>query len=350
VPSGDSAGAKQQTRSRDRRGDRHQRRQRPGHHGAASRRGGDHVTNLVKMAPRVLQLQAGVTDVAQPLPPVTLEAEPQHVRHQRRGARGQAREVRVLVQHGADGVGGGLADERSFAGEQLVEHDAERPDVGALVDGSAAGLLRRHVGRRTEDHPGNRRRVHGRRHDRRAVEHSGTVARSGVERPGEPEVEHLDSAVRRELDVVWLEIAVDDARRVRGLDPGGELDRDLEGVFDRQRAGPEAIGQCLTLDILQDQEALPVLLLHAVDGRNVRVAQLGKRPCLALEAREPVGVRQQVLGQRLDRDVPVEPLVTRLVDDAHPAATDLAVDDIGADLLGHARHVMPSVVTILAGW
>ena len=29
---------------------------------------------------------------------------------------------------------------------------AERPDVGALVDGLPARLLRRHVGRRAEDH------------------------------------------------------------------------------------------------------------------------------------------------------------------------------------------------------
>ncbi len=38
------------------------------------------------------------------------------------------------------------------AGQHLVEHDAERPDVGALVDGLPARLLGRHVGRGAEDH------------------------------------------------------------------------------------------------------------------------------------------------------------------------------------------------------
>ena len=36
-----------------------------------------------------------------------------------------------------------FAAERAHAGEQFVEHDAERPDVGAPVDYLAAGLLRR---------------------------------------------------------------------------------------------------------------------------------------------------------------------------------------------------------------
>ena len=42
--------------------------------------------------------------------------------------------------------------ERVSAGEHLVEDDAEGPDVGALVDGLALRLLRRHVGGGADDH------------------------------------------------------------------------------------------------------------------------------------------------------------------------------------------------------
>ena len=45
-----------------------------------------------------------------------------------------------------------LALERLLAGEQLVEHAAEREDVGARVGLAAFDLLRRHVLRRAEDH------------------------------------------------------------------------------------------------------------------------------------------------------------------------------------------------------
>ena len=51
-------------------------------------------------------------------------------------------------------------------GEHLEQHRAERPDVGALVDGPAARLLGRHVGGRAENHP---RLRHGRRRDGRRL-------------------------------------------------------------------------------------------------------------------------------------------------------------------------------------
>ena len=44
--------------------------------------------------------------------------------------------------------------ERPLPREHLVEHAAERPDVGALVHRLAARLLRAHVRGRAENHPG----------------------------------------------------------------------------------------------------------------------------------------------------------------------------------------------------
>ena len=64
----------------------------------------------------------------------------------------QRREVGRVLEDAGEDVRHGLAVEEPPAGEHLVEHDAERPDVGAAVDGGAGRLLRRHVGRGAEDH------------------------------------------------------------------------------------------------------------------------------------------------------------------------------------------------------
>ena len=52
----------------------------------------------------------------------------------------------------ASDVGDVFAVERAAPGQHLEQHDAERPDVGAAIDGLAARLLGRHVRGRPEDH------------------------------------------------------------------------------------------------------------------------------------------------------------------------------------------------------
>ena len=55
---------------------------------------------------------------------------------------GQRREIRRVLEHAGEDVRDGLAVEQAPAGQHLVEHDAERPDVGAPVDRAARRLLR----------------------------------------------------------------------------------------------------------------------------------------------------------------------------------------------------------------
>ena len=53
-------------------------------------------------------------------------------------------------------------------------------------------------------------------------------ALAGLRQLRQAEVEHLDDAVRRHHDVAGLEVAVDDAARVRGGERVGERDRDAQ--------------------------------------------------------------------------------------------------------------------------
>ncbi len=136
---------------------------------------------------------------------VFLEAADDHGIERRRDVRlhraGRGRRVR---RHFQTELGERLRDERRAPRDELEQHRAQRPDVGPDVDVlRRAELLGRHVERRADD-------------GRRARERELQVDPG---RLGDPEVEHLDEGASvhapREEDVVRLDVAMDDPRRVR---------------------------------------------------------------------------------------------------------------------------------------
>ncbi len=250
-----------------------------------------------------------LADVAQAVPRVPVEAAAYELAHRGRGRRRQRAEVRLAGEDGGEHVAHRLSVEEPPACEHLPEDDAEGPDVGAPVDGLSAGLLGRHVRGRAEDDsgaaPGGRHR--GRVHHRgRALEVDGRRGARRVHRLGEAEVEDLDLAVRRELDVCGLEVAVDDPLLVRLLHRLGDLPGDGERLVERERPSLQPLGEVLARHELHHEGAHAVRLLEAVDRGDVGVLQLGQELRLALEAREALRVPGEVLRQDLDRDLALE--------------------------------------------
>ena len=72
-------------------------------------------------------------------------------------------------------------------------------------------------------------------------------------------------------------------------------------------------------------------LSDIVNGDDVRVVEGGCRAGLLLEAAQPVLVCGRRLRQHLDCYVPIEPLIVRPVDLAHPADADLLDDAVMAE-------------------
>jgi hypothetical protein len=87
------------------------------------------------------------------------------------GPLGGSRPVGISLQYARQDIGRVLAFERWPAGDHLVQQAAKRKDVGALVDRTAPGLLRRHVGRGSANHS----RVRGHHAHRRRVRHGGAA-------------------------------------------------------------------------------------------------------------------------------------------------------------------------------
>ena len=214
---------------------------------------------------------------------------------------GSAVPVRRRLHDRGDHLGDVFAGERARAGEHLVEHGAKRPDVGALVDGPTARLLRRHVRRRPEDHahPGHRRGARQRRRLRRIVRRLARPCRLGELR--QPEVQHLHGAVFPHLDVGRLQIAMDDALLVRRFERGGDLPRDRQRFVDWD-AGPCAMRSASvgpSTSSITSAFTPSAVVFEPVDRRDVRVIQRGEDFGLALKARQPVGSAASAGGRIL---------------------------------------------------
>ena len=282
-----------------------------------------------------VERDARLADVAEPLLRLALEAAAEQRAERGRSRRRQRGPVDLLAQDRSQRVAHGLALEEPLAAQHLEEHDSEGPDVGPLVDRAAAGLLGGHVAGGAEDQAGGGAGVGERRGLRQVGRRSGRrVAAPGL---GEPEVEHLDLAVRRDLHVRGLQVAVDDAFLVRFLERLGDLACDLDRLLGRDRSAPEPLREVLAEHELHGEEAdgagraVGPHLLEREQPGDVRVRQRRQQLGLALEALEPRRVGREGVGQELERDAAPEPRVGRLPDLAHPARSEPCLDLVGSE-------------------
>src|SRR5205814_6438322 len=101
----------------------------------------------------------------------------------------------------------------------------------------------------------------------------GVAVRRRRPRPrlGQAEVEQLYHAVARDEDVLRLEVAMDDAARVRRREAVGDGRADLDGPPPRQRAALQEAAQRVALEQLRDDVGEVALLLELVEREDVRM-------------------------------------------------------------------------------
>ena len=87
------------------------------------------------------------------------------------------------------------------------------------------------------------------------------------------EVENLHRAIRCDLDVGGLQIAMDDSFLVRGLDGLRDLHRNGHGLVDGDRASRDPLGERLAFDELHHQKIPPAGFFHTMDRGNVGMIQ-----------------------------------------------------------------------------
>ncbi len=248
-----------------------------------------------------------------------------------RQVRQLARDARIDVEDGRRLVGAdpgqrlrrGLGPERRDAGHHLVEHRAEREQIGPVIDGQPARLLRRHRVAGAEDRAGTGQVLLA-------------AAAIGL---GEAEVEDLGPAGGGDHHVRRLQVAVHDVVRVRLGQAVGNLARELDGAQRARQAVAQHAIERLALDQLHDDPVAFVGLDDVVDVDDGRVVEARRHPRLAAEAQLAGGVGG-VWQQPLDGQRPLQGLIEGAVDRAHAARAEALFDQVVADAIGNARSIV----------
>ena len=214
-------------------------------------------------------------------------------------------------------VDGVLARERALACRHLEQHRSQREEIRPAVDGVSADLFWREVARRPEQHAGQRRETVG--HGR------------AVRQFGDPEIKNLRHARSRQKDIVRFQIAVDQAGRMRDNKTGGHFAGDPSGLLRRQRAALEARTQGLAVEQLGDQVRPSIDHPDVEDLDDVRVVERGGDACLAQESFDALRVVRAVVGEELQRHVPLQAHIRGAVDVAHAPASHQADNSIRSD-------------------
>ncbi len=237
----------------------------------------------------------------------------------------------VGPQHGGDRLRRGAGRRRQHAGQQLLQHDAQRIDVHRRRDRRPAVLL---LGR------GIARRV-----GLAALVRGGLqLRRLGVQQLGDAEVEQLHQPALVDQQVRRLDVAVHDQVPVRMRDRVAGLQHQAQPGRPIQRVAGRMGDQVRPVDAFH-HEVGPAVVIdpRVVQAGDVRVLQEG--PDLALVRHALGQARALAQARQLERDLAFEDAVGPLgqPDAAHPAAPDLLDQPVGADelacqRLGLVRH------------
>ena len=160
----------------------------------------------------------------------------------------------------------------------------------------------------------------------------GKMRHAGANLRRQTEIQHLHRPVRRNLHVVGLDVAMDDALPVRGVQCLRDLPQDGQRRLQRQRPlaplFPHPAAEAVAFHVVHDEIIVPRVHvpLQCLASGDVRVGQFRDKGVVVPHVLHLSGVVGDFRRQALDRNFRIANCVKAFIDDAHAALPDLRLN------------------------
>ena len=235
------------------------------------------------------------------------------------------------VENGVENGGGRVTGKGLVAGGHFVEHDAEGEKIGPTVNVFTEGLFGRHV--RDGADGGARageKRIDG---ERLAVATGGGFGDGEPfsEKFGEAKVENFGGTGLGYENVCGLDVAMDYAFGVRGIERVSNLDGNVEEFRVADRPAFDEVLESFAVEKFHGDKSAAAFVADVEKRADIGVRKSGGGFGFAAKTFEGDGILRGFLREEFQCDGAVETRVFRFIDNAHPSAAEFLQDAVMRD-------------------
>ncbi len=181
----------------------------------------------------------------------------------------------------------------------LIQHRPEREQVCSSVEFLAPHLLRGHIGNRAKRRTGTGKvllRADGR------VAHSNALPLRGD--LSQSKIENFRLTSIRHEDIGGLDVPVDDALRMCGVECVRNLDTQLQNLFSLQWLSRDLVFEGFPFEVLHGDEGPSFIFPNVVNRADIRVIECRGSASLPLKALKCLPILGHFVRKELQRDMP----------------------------------------------
>ena len=155
---------------------------------------------------------------------------------------------------------------------------------------------------------------------------------------GKAEIENLGVASFGDKNIRRLDIAMDDALSMSGVERISDFDADVEQDLDVDGAAHDEMLEGLAVEKLHGNKGFAGFVTNVVDGANVGVIEGRGSFGFTTETFESLAVSGEIVGEEFECDETVEAGVLSFIDHTHAATAELLQDTVVRDCRAAVRR------------